>query len=103
MTLVNREDLALEGDLRYLASIGENWTRDECDMGQQPSIKSDRILNRILDEAQDPETGLALLAKYSGEATPKQVNKHLFWQFQFMQWRDWRAGDVLAVSRALTC
>jgi hypothetical protein len=64
-------------------------------MGRPPSIK--------FDEIQDPETGLALLAKCPGEETPEQENKRLFWQFQFVQWRDWRAGDVLAVSRALTC
>jgi hypothetical protein len=56
-----------------------------------------------LDQIEDPETGLALLSKRSGEETPEQEQKRIFWQFQFMQMRDWRAGDVLAVSRALTC
>ena len=54
-----------------------------------------------LDLIQDPETGLALLAKCAGEKTPEQERERLFWQLQFMQWRDWRAGDVTAVARAV--
>ena len=56
-----------------------------------------------LDLIQDPEIGLALLAKCAGEETPEQKRNRLFWQFQFMQWRDWRAGDVGAVARAVVC
>jgi hypothetical protein len=56
----------------------------------------------IFDLIGDPETGLALLAKRPGEETPEQERERQFWQLQFMQWRDWRAGDVLAVARALT-
>lgn len=64
-------------------------------MDQPPPIELDRI--------QNPETGLALLSKRPGEETPEQERKRLFWQFQFMHWRDWRAGDVLAVVRAMGC
>src|SRR5262249_2279429 len=64
-------------------------------MDQSPPIELDRI--------QDPETGLALLARRPDETTPEQERKRLFWQFQFMQWRDWRAGDTLAVPRAIAC
>lgn len=57
-----------------------------------------------LDKVKDPETGLALLSKHpSGAETPEQSRLRLFWQFQFLQWRAWRAGDVLAVARALIC
>jgi hypothetical protein len=60
-------------------------------------------LDRILDEIQDPEAGLALLAKLpTGEETPEQAHKRTFWQFQFTQWQGWRAGDLLAVPHALT-
>ena len=54
----------------------------------------DQPLPAELDKIQDPETGLALLSK---------LPKRLFWQFQFTQWRDWRAGDVLAFGRAIDC
>jgi hypothetical protein len=54
-----------------------------------------------LDLIQDPETGLALLAKRPGEETPEQERERQFWQLQFTAMRDWRAGDVLAVARAL--
>jgi hypothetical protein len=50
----------------------------------------------------DPETGLALLAKCPAAETPEQERERQFWRLQFMDWRDWRAGDVLAISRALT-
>ena len=53
------------------------------------------------DLIQDPETGLALLAKRSGEETPEQERERQFWQLLFTDLRDWRAGDVWAVSRAL--
>src|SRR5262249_1514389 len=48
---------------------------------------------------QDPETGLALLAK----RPPEQEWDRLFWQDQFTLWRNWRAGDAQAVSHAVTC
>jgi hypothetical protein len=56
--------------------------------------------DRFLDHIEDPETGLALLAKHPNKETPEQTLNRLFWCNQFTQWRDWRAGDVLAVSRA---
>jgi hypothetical protein len=56
-----------------------------------------------LDAIADPETGLALLAKRPDEETPEQSRLRLFWQFQFLQWRDWRAGEVLAFARAMHC
>ena len=58
-------------------------------------------LDQILDEIQDPEVGLALLAERPEGATPEQAHDLLFWQIQFTQWRDWRAGDVQADARAL--
>jgi len=73
---------------RFLEKIGRDvnatWTK----------------LDQILNEIQDPETGLALLAKRPEGATPEQAHHLLFWQIQFMQWRDWLSGDVLAVGRA---
>jgi hypothetical protein len=54
-----------------------------------------------LNLIQDPKTGLALLAKRSSEETPEQERERQFWQLQFHAMRDWRAGDVLAVGRAL--
>jgi hypothetical protein len=33
--------------------------------------------------------------------TPEQERERQFWQLQFTDLRDWRAGDVLAVARAL--
>src|SRR5262249_44581856 len=85
--------------------------RCECDMGQPPSIEfnevqaglallSKREFDRFFDRIEDPETGLALLSERLSEETPEQALNRLFWQDQFMQWRDWRAGDVLAVWRA---
>jgi hypothetical protein len=56
-----------------------------------------------LDAIADPETGLALLAQRPDDETPEQSRLRLFWQFQFMQWRDWLAGDVLAFARAQFC
>lgn len=92
--------LALGDDLRYLASVEG---KSDADMGQQLSIKSDRTLGRILDEAQDPETGLALLAKYPGpaEQTPEQNLNCLFWHDQFTHWQNWLAGDMKAIWYAL--
>jgi hypothetical protein len=64
----------------------------------------DQPLPAELDKIQDPETGLALLSKLpKRQETPEQRRKRLFWQFQFTQWRDWRAGDVLAFGRAIDC
>ena len=56
-----------------------------------------------LDKIPDPETGLALVSKRPDDETPEQERTRLFWQFQFMQWRAFRAGDVLAFERALIC
>jgi hypothetical protein len=50
----------------------------------------------------DPETGLAMLAKCSAAKTPEQERERQFWQLQFTDWRDWLAGDVLAVARGVT-
>ena len=56
-----------------------------------------------LNLIQDPETGLALLAKCAGEETPAQTRNREFWQYQFLCWRAWRAGDVEAIAYAVTC
>ena len=56
-----------------------------------------------LDLIQDPETGLALLAKCAGEATPEQELHRLFWQNQFTLWQDHLGGDVMAVPHAVIC
>jgi hypothetical protein len=66
----------------------------ECDM-DQPSSSELKLI-------QDPETGLALLAKCTGKKTPEQEREHQFWQLQFNAMRDWGAGDGLAVGRAVT-
>jgi hypothetical protein len=55
-----------------------------------------------LNLIRDPEVGLALLAKCPAAKTPEQTREHQFWQLQFTDWRDWLAGDVLAVSRGIT-
>jgi len=47
----------------------------------------------------DPEAGLALLAKCSAAKTPEQKQERQFWQVT--DWRDWLAGDVLAVARGV--
>jgi hypothetical protein len=57
--------------------------------------------DQILDEIQDPEAGLALLSKRPKGETPEQTLNLLFWHLQFTYWRDWRAGNVRAVSNAL--
>ena len=54
-----------------------------------------------LNLIQDPETGLALLAKH--EWPPERELQRQFWQAQFTYWRDWRAGDVQAIAHAVTC
>jgi hypothetical protein len=54
-----------------------------------------------LNEIEDPETGLALLAEAPAPQTPEQERTRLFWTEQFKQWRQWRAGDKLAFCRAL--
>ena len=56
-----------------------------------------------LELIQDPEIGLALLAKCAGEETPVQTRNREFWQYQFMYWQAWRAGDVEAIAHAVTC
>ena len=76
----------------FLSDI--TWRR-ECNMGR-PSHDE-------LDLIQDPETGLALLAKRPGEETPVQERQPQFWQSQFAYWQAWRAGDVEAFARAVTC
>jgi hypothetical protein len=59
-----------------------------------------RQFDWILDHIEDPETGLAALAKRRAKVTQEQALSCLFWQIQFTQWRDYRAGDALAVWRA---
>ena len=86
--------LALRDDLRYFVPLREKWTRCECNM----DLPSSSELNLI----GDPETGLALLAKCSAAKTPEQEQERQFWQLQFTDWRDWLAGDVLAVARGVT-
>src|SRR5215475_7986982 len=54
-----------------------------------------------LNLIEDPETGLALLAKCPAAETSEEKRERQFWQLQFVAWRDWRAGDTLAVSRAV--
>jgi hypothetical protein len=56
----------------------------------------------VLDLIPNPETGLALLAKLPAAETSEQEQERQFWQLQFTDWRDWLAGDVLAVARGLT-
>ena len=56
---------------------------------------------RFLDHIEDPETGLALLAKCPAAETPEQALERLFWQDQFMHWQRWRAGDVPAAWYAV--
>src|SRR5262245_28165274 len=57
-----------------------------------------------LDDIQDPEAGLALLAKDDPpNETPESRKLRKFWQFQFECWRDWLAGDSLAIPRAIYC
>jgi hypothetical protein len=80
--------------LCWFAPVRKKLAQHECNMGQPPSI--------IFDLIQDPETGLALLAKRSGKQTPEQERERQFWQLQFTNLRDWQQGDVLAVSRAMT-
>jgi hypothetical protein len=72
-------------------------------MGQQPPIKLNRKLDWTLDEVQDPETGLTLLSNRPGpgEETPEQTFNYIFWHGHFTYWRDWLAGNRLAVALAL--
>ena len=37
------------------------------------------------------------------EETPVQTRNREFWQYQFMYWQAWRAGDVEAIAHAVTC
>jgi hypothetical protein len=84
------------------------------DAKKKPPIVDDRILDlvedpetslalldEIFDQIEDPEVGLALLTKLPTETPERSLNR-LFWQIQFTNLRDWLAGDVLAVGRALT-
>ena len=66
------------------------------------TLLSDRQFNQIFDRIDDPETGLALLSKRPGpgEETPEQALNYIFWLGQFTYWRNWLAGDVLAVVGA---
>src|SRR5215469_10958890 len=63
-----------------------------CDMG-----------TTRLDDIRHPEQGLALISKEPPNETPEQRKLRKFWQFQFMQWRNWLAGDSLAIPRAIYC
>jgi len=56
-----------------------------------------------LDDIQDPEAGLAALSKDPPNETPESRKLRKFWQFQFECWRDWLAGDSLAIPRAIYC
>jgi hypothetical protein len=56
----------------------------------------------ILELIDDPEAGLALVSKGQAGEAPEQERERLFWQFQFLAMRDWQAGDVLAVGKAVT-
>src|SRR5262245_2385513 len=76
-----------------------------------------------LDDIQDPEAGLALLSKErtgwwggldafeiwggwpieQSSETPESRKLRKFWRFQFECWRDWLAGDSLAIPRAIYC
>src|SRR5262245_54354920 len=58
-------------------------------------------LDQLLDQIEDPGAGLALLAKRPEGATPEQALDLLFWQIQFIQCRDWGAGDIQAIWRAI--
>jgi hypothetical protein len=53
-----------------------------------------------LNLIQDPETGLALLAKYSWP--PERELQRRFWEDQFTLWRKWLAGDAQAIGHAVT-
>jgi hypothetical protein len=66
------------------------------------TLLSEREFNRALDHTNDPETGLALLSKRSppGKETPERTLSYTFWLGQFTYWRDWLAGDALAVAGA---
>jgi hypothetical protein len=57
-------------------------------------------LDQTLNQIEDPEAGLALLAKRPEGATPEQVLDLLFWHIQFTDWRDWLGGNRLAVAHA---
>jgi hypothetical protein len=56
-----------------------------------------------LDDIQDPEVGLALVSGEPPNDTPEQRMVRKFWRSQFEQWRDWKAGDSLAIPRAIHC
>jgi hypothetical protein len=60
-----------------------------------------RQFDSILDHIEAPDIGLAWLAKRPAKMTPEQALSCLFWQNQFTEWRNWLAGDELAVWRAL--
>jgi len=66
------------------------------------TLLSDREFNQVFDRIDDPETGLALLSKRPGpgEETPEQALNYIFWLGQFTYWRNWLAGDALAVVGA---
>src|SRR5262249_15379862 len=56
-----------------------------------------------LDDIRDPEAGLAALSKDPPNETPESRKLRKLWQFQFKCWRDWLAGDSLAIPRAIYC
>src|SRR5262245_22047037 len=65
-----------------------------CDMGcDMAAIRLDDIL--------DPEQGLALISKEPPNETPEQRKLRRHWLYQFECWRDWLAGDSLAIPRAI--
>jgi hypothetical protein len=70
------------------------------DMGRSMSDDTKKI---ALDRIEDPEQGVALLSKDPPDETPEQRKLRKFWLFQFECWRDWLAGDSLAIPRAIHC
>jgi len=54
-----------------------------------------------LDDILDPEQGLALISKEPPNETPEQRKLRRHWLYQFECWRDWLAGDSLAIPRAI--
>jgi hypothetical protein len=75
----------------------DRFWHPETGLPSFPQRQFDRILDQILDHIEDPETGLAILAKRPAKLTPEQALSCRFWQNQFTLWRDYRAGDVMAV------
>jgi hypothetical protein len=80
---------------------GQAKPRPKAKPAFDSKVKSHWPTYNELNLIQDPETGLALLAKCPAAETPEQERERQFWQHQFTDWRDWLAGDVLAVGRGV--